>query len=213
MFTGIVEETGRVAETVLRNSAMRLKIECLKVLDDLKTGDSVAVNGVCLTAVSLGVNFFTADLSYETLERSSLSSIRAGHIVNLERALTLSSRLGGHIVQGHIDGKGRLLNVSKAGGSYKVTFGYPPHLDKYMVPKCSVAVDGISLTAADIKGGHSFETAVIPHTFENTCLKYKKNGDFVNLEIDIFAKYVEKLLTNTDKDDILKSLLSGLIRC
>ena len=199
MFTGIIEELGKVSALIKGDKSLKLKVECSKVTDGLLLGDSIAVNGVCLTAVSFGSSFFEADISYETIAKTSLNNIRSGSVVNLERALTLSSRLGGHIVQGHVDGTGRLF------------ISYPDYLDKYIISKCSIAVDGISLTAADVNS-NSFEVAVIPHTFENTNLKYKKNGDIVNLESDIIARYVEKMVYDEEKDDKLKSLILGFKR-
>lgn len=211
MFTGIIEELGKVSALIKGDKSLKLKVECSKVTDGLLLGDSIAVNGVCLTAVSFGSSFFEADISYETIAKTSLNNIRSGSVVNLERALTLSSRLGGHIVQGHVDGTGRILNITKYGDSYRLFISYPDYLDKYIVSKCSIAVDGISLTAADVNS-NSFEVAVIPHTFVNTNLKYKKNGDIVNLESDIIARYVEKMVYDEEKDDKLKSLILGFKR-
>lgn len=211
MFTGIVEEVGKISALTKGDKSMKLKVECYKVTEGLLLGDSVAVNGVCLTAVNFGSNFFEADVSYETIAKTSLNYIKSGSVVNLERALTVSSRLGGHIVQGHVDCTGKILNITKYGDSYKLVISYPEYLDRYIVSKCSVAIDGISLTAADVKN-KSFEVAVIPHTFENTNLKYKKNGDIVNLESDIIARYVEKMIYLDEKDDKLKSLISSFKR-
>ena len=182
MFTGIIEELGKVSALIKGDKSLKLKVECSKVTDGLLLGDSIAVNGVCLTAVSFGSSFFEADISYETIAKTSLNNIRSGSVVNLERALT-----------------------------YRLFISYPDYLDKYIVSKCSIAVDGISLTAADVNS-NSFEVAVIPHTFENTNLKYKKNGDIVNLESDIIARYVEKMVYDEEKDDKLKSLILGFKR-
>ena len=211
MFTGIIEELGKISALTKGDKSLKLKVECNKVTEGLLLGDSVAVNGVCLTAVNFGSSFFEADISYETIAKTSLNNIKTGSIVNLERALTLSSRLGGHIIQGHIDGTGRILNITKYGDSYKLFISYPEYIDKYIVSKCSIAIDGISLTVADVKN-KSFEVAVIPHTYENTNLKYKKNGDTVNLESDIIARYVEKMVYSEEKDDKLKSLVLGCKR-
>ena len=211
MFTGIIEELGKISALTKGDKSLKLKVECNKVTEGLLLGDSIAVNGVCLTAASFGSSFFEADVSYETIAKTSLNNIKIGSIVNLERALTLSSRLGGHIVQGHVDGTGRILNITKYGDSYKLFISCPKHIDKYIVSKCSVAIDGISLTVADVKHD-SFEVAVIPHTYENTNLKYKKNGDIVNLESDIIARYVEKMVYSEEKDNKLKSLILGFKR-
>ena len=211
MFTGIIEELGEITALTKGDKSLKLKVECNKVTEGLLLGDSVAVNGVCLTAVNFGSSFFEADISYETLAKTSLNNIKPGIKVNLERALTLSSRLGGHIVQGHVDCTGKIINITKYGDSYKLFISYPSQIDKYIVSKCSVAIDGISLTAADVKN-NSFEVAVIPHTFENTNLKYKKNGDIVNLESDIIARYVEKMIYSNNKDEKLKSLILGFKR-
>lgn len=211
MFTGIIEELGKISALSKGDKSLKIKIECKNILEGLSLGDSIAVNGVCLTAVAFGSTFFEADISYETIAKTSLNNIKTGSIVNLERALTLSSRLGGHIVQGHVDGTGRILNITKYGDSYKLFISYPEYLDKYIVSKCSIAIDGISLTVADVKN-KNFEVAVIPHTFENTNLKYKNNGDIVNLESDIIARYVEKMVYSEEKDDKLKSLILGFKR-
>lgn len=211
MFTGIIEELGKISALTKGDKSLKLKVECSKITEGLHLGDSIAVNGVCLTAVSFGNSFFEADVSHETITKTSLNNIKIGSIVNLERALALSSRLGGHIVQGHVDGTGRILNITKYGDSYKLFISYPEYLDKYIVLKCSISVDGISLTVADVKN-HTFEVAVIPHTFENTNLKYKKNGDIVNLESDIIARYVEKMVYSEEKDDKLKSLILSFKR-
>lgn len=211
MFTGIIEELGKISALTKGDKSLKLKVECNKITEGLLLGDSIAVNGVCLTAVSFGNSFFEADVSYETIAKTSLNTIKSGSIVNLERALTLSSRLGGHIVQGHVDGTGRILNITKYGDSYKLSISYPEYLDKYIVLKCSIAIDGISLTVANVKN-NSFEVAVIPHTFENTNLRYKKNGDIVNLESDIIARYVEKMVYSEEKDDKLTSLILSFKR-
>ena len=193
MFTGIIEETGKVISIIKTGSSAKIKIGCEKVIENTALGDSIAVNGVCLTAVSIGSNYFEADISSETLNKSSLSSVNIGAFVNLERALTLSTRLGGHLVQGHIEGAGVLNKIIKSGEFYNITVSYPNELDKYIVEKGSIAIDGISLTVVNVVN-KSFSVAVIPHTFENTNLKYKKNGDIVNLETDILARYVEKMI-------------------
>ena len=211
MFTGIIEETGRVINITKNINSAKLKINCAKVLENISLGDSVAVNGVCLTAVNFGADYFEADVSHETLLKSSLKNISTGAVLNLERALTLSSRLGGHLVQGHVEATGILKNITKYGEFYKVFIEYPNELDKYIVEKGSIAIDGISLTVVNVVN-NTFEVAVIPHTFENTNLKYRKNGDIINLETDIIARYVEKMVLSDNKDEKLKSMILNFKR-
>ena len=193
MFTGIIEETGRV-KTITNN---KIIIFAQTVLEGTKLGDSISVNGICLTVTSIGKDFFEADVSAETIRVTALSELKTGYFVNLERAVQVGARLGGHIVSGHIDGVGRSKYIEKEGGFYNLTIEVPSELSKYIVKKGSVTVDGISLTVADIID-NTVKIAVIPHTFENTNLKALKIGDFVNIETDILAKYVEKFLSTGD---------------
>ncbi len=193
MFTGIVEETG----TIIAIGANSITIECQKILEDVKLGDSIMVNGVCQTVIDFGENFFRANLSQETLNITTFSDSKQGDIVNLERALTLNTRLGGHLVSGHTDCKGQLISVQKNNQFYDMTFEIPAEFAKYIAYKGSITVNGISLTIAEINN-NTVKVAVIPHTFENTNLKTLKNGDFVNIETDILAKYVEKMLSAND---------------
>lgn len=195
MFTGIVEEVGTVRAIERRGDNGRLVIEAHTVLEDLRDGDSICVSGVCLTAREIGPQSFAADCSRETLQRTTLGRLQVGSRVNLERALTLATRLGGHIVQGHVDGRGRLLEVQSHGESWTVRIAYPPELGRYLVFKGSVAVEGISLTIAALADEH-FDVAIIPKTWEATNLRYLQPGDEVNLEADIIAKYVERMLTH-----------------
>lgn len=211
MFTGIVEETGKIKDIVRSGSSSKIRIACSKVVTGSAVGDSIAVNGVCLTATAITDTYFDADISYETIEKTSLKSAVSGMIVNLERALTLSSRLGGHLVQGHVDTTATVGSVSMRDGSWVLKIIYPEQVDKYIVQKGSVCLDGISLTVAGIKD-KTFEVAVIPHTFENTNLKYKKPGDIINLEIDQIARYIEKLLKGEKKDGNIAYLSSLLYR-
>jgi len=171
----------------------RLEVAARVVLAGARVGDSMAVNGVCLTVVELGADSFAADVSAETLSRTSLRQARAGTRVNLERPLTPTSRLGGHIVQGHVDGVGEFREARPVGDGYLVRVGFPAGLGRYIVEKGSIAVDGISLTVAAL-GGDWFEIAVIPHTWRVTNLGALAGGAAVNLEVDILAKYVERLL-------------------
>lgn len=192
MFTGIIEELGRISAFEKTSGGAKLKISARKVTEDTREGDSIAVNGVCLTAIEIDSDSFSANLSPETLNRSTLGNLKIGAKVNLERAVTPSTRLGGHIVQGHVDGKGKFLKAIQEGDFRTVRIGFPPELAKYFVSKGSVAVEGISLTIANLTANY-FEIAVIPKTWELTNLSALKIGDEVNLEADIIAKYVEKI--------------------
>lgn len=193
MFTGIIEELGRVRSVEPRGEDARIIIEASTVTEGGSEGDSIAVNGVCLTALDLKSNSFAADCSKETLERSTLGRLKPGAPVNLERAVTPSTRLGGHIVQGHVDARGKFLSVIEHGGSWTVRIGYPRELARYFVVKGSVAVEGISLTIAGLTNDY-FEIAVIPKTWEVTNFSQLRPGDDVNLEVDVIAKYVERML-------------------
>jgi riboflavin synthase len=198
MFTGIIEELGTVAALERRAAGARLTIRCATVLEDLREGASIAVNGVCLTAADLGAGCFSADLAPETLDRSNLGQLPSGALVNLERPLSPSSRLSGHIVQGHVDGTGEFLSLDSLGDeNWRLRVRVPPELDPYLVYKGSIAIDGISLTIASIESGE-LRVAVIPHTYRNTTLAGYRAGARVNLECDILAKHVEKLLRKLD---------------
>ena len=194
MFTGIIEELGRVRALERRGEGVRMRVEARAVSEGTREGDSIAVNGVCLTALEVSPEGFSADGSRETLQRSTLGRLRAGSFVNLERAVTPQTRLGGHIVQGHVDGRGRFIGVDAHGGSWTVRIGYPPELARYFVFKGSVAVEGISLTVAALADDY-FEIAVIPKTWAVTNLSHLRPNDEVNLEADIIAKYVERILS------------------
>jgi riboflavin synthase len=196
MFTGLIEELGRVRSVERRGDGARIIIEARVVTANSQEGDSIAVNGVCLTALDLHQDSFAADCSGETLNRSTLVRLRAGAPVNLERAVTPSTRLGGHIVQGHVDGRGRFLTATDHGSSWTVRLGYPPELSRYLVIKGSVSVEGISLTIAGLSDDY-FEIAIIPKTWAVTNLSQLRSNDEVNLEVDIIAKYVERLLACT----------------
>ena len=189
MFTGIVEEVGTVAS--ISHNGMTVRADT--VMSDLKLGDSIAVNGACLTAVSIGDSEFSVDLSPETMRRTSLGDLSAGGVVNLERALSASDRMGGHIVQGHVDGTGRVTSTKEDGDSVIYRVRVPARLMPYIVEKGFIAVDGISLTVVKV-GTSSFTLAVIPYTLHNTNLQTISVGARVNLEADILAKYVENLL-------------------
>ena len=190
MFTGIVEELGKVAAL----DGGHLTIECSRVLSDLTLGASIAVNGVCLTAVDITPQGFTADLAPETIERSNLGDLHAGDPVNLERPLSLNARLSGHIVQGHVDGTGTLESLRALGdGNWELLVRVPNDLDRFLVYKGSITIDGISLTIASIDKA-LLQVAIIPHTYEATNLASRKPGDRVNLECDVLAKHIGKLL-------------------
>jgi len=175
-----------------------LVIEAKKVLEGTRIGDSISINGVDLTVIEMGGDFFAADASLETLKRSTLGELEAGNRVNLERALAVGERLGGHMVQGHVDGTGELINVTPEGNAYRMRFGFRRGLGRYIAMKGSITVDGISLTVAGL-GDDWFEVAVIPHTWRETTLASLKDGDPVNLETDVLAKYVERLMEPNDK--------------
>ena len=194
MFTGIIEELGRVREIEKRGEDARIVIEARTVTADSVNGDSISVNGVCLTALVVEADSFAADVSKETLLRSTLGSLSAGSPVNLERAVTPATRLGGHIVQGHVDARGKFLGSESHGESWTFRIAYPKEIARYLVFKGSVAVEGISLTIANLTDGY-FEIAVIPKTWEVTNFSQLKPGDEVNLEVDVIAKYVERILT------------------
>lgn len=193
MFTGIVEELGKV-QTITEN---KIIVEAKTVLDDAKLGDSIAVNGVCLTVTKINSNEFEADISPETKRVTALKYLKIGTLVNLERAMPANGRFGGHMVLGHVDGLGRGKYIKKEGEFYNLTVEVPPEISKYIVKKGSIAINGISLTVADI-ASNIITIAVIPHTYENTNLKTLQIGDFVNIETDITAKYIEKFLSTSD---------------
>ena len=194
MFTGIIEELGSVRSIEERGENARIVIAARVVTEDTNHGDSIAVNGVCLTALDIQPDSFAADVSRETLSRSTLGRLQPGAPVNLERAVTPVTRLGGHIVQGHVDGRGQFLAVEDHGESWTLRIAYPPELARYLVFKGSVAVEGISLTIAGLTDDY-FEIAIIPKTWEVTNLSHLKPGDDVNIEVDIMGKYVERLLS------------------
>jgi len=192
MFTGIIEELG-----IARNAGPRMVIECRTVLSDAQPGSSIAVNGVCLTALDLTPHSFAADLAPETLARTNLGDLAAGSRVNLERPVTLATRLSGHIVQGHVDATAELLSLEELrDGNWWLKASVPADLDRYLVHKGSIAIDGISLTIATLEGAVVGVT-IIPHTYANTTLGYAKPGSRLNIEVDVLAKHVEKLLTGT----------------
>ena len=194
MFTGIIEEIGQITSVSKGAKSSRLTIKGSTIFDDMHIGDSIAVNGVCLTVTSKAGNTFTADVMAETLRRSSLGKLNIGSYVNLERAMPANGRFGGHIVSGHIDGTGVIESFVNEDNAVWVTVKTPEKLLKYIIEKGSIAIDGISLTVAYVDE-HCFKVSLIPHTGANTTLLDKKVGDMVNLENDVVGKYVEKLLS------------------
>jgi riboflavin synthase len=191
MFTGIIEELGTVAA-----SGNRLLVSCSTVLEDAREGSSIAVNGVCLTALDLTKDTFSADLAPETLARTNLGDLRAGSRVNLERPVTPATRLSGHIVQGHVDATGELIALDALrDGNWWLKVRVAAELDRYLVFKGSIAIDGISLTVASLEG-EVLGVTILPHTYANTTLGTRRAGDRLNLEVDVLAKHVEKLLAH-----------------
>lgn len=201
MFTGIIEEIGKVVNIKKGVKSSILTIQGRKILEDLKIGDSVAVNGVCLTVTSFSKNIFIADIMNETLMRSSLGDLSNGSLVNLERAMAANGRFGGHIVSGHIDGTGSIIKIQRDDNAIWYTITTSDNLMKYIVEKGSIAIDGISLTVAKVDC-KSFSVSIIPHTAKETVLSHRSVGDNVNLENDIIGKYVEKLINLGDKKKI-----------
>ena len=193
MFTGIIEELGIVKAIMSQSGGMRLSIAGKIVLEGMKIGDSIAVNGACLTVVGFNSSVFSADVSRETADKTSVGKLRNGDKVNLERPLRLSDRLGGHLVAGHVDGVGVIRGIVKKGDASIFTFDVPSEVMKYLIYKGSITIDGISLTVNEVQGNR-FTVTIIPHTAQVTTLGFKKVGDLVNLEADMLGKYVEKFL-------------------
>ena len=199
MFTGLIEEVGHVTGIVEKDGARRITVAASQLTRELKIGSSIAVSGVCLTAVEVSPDHFAADLAQETWNRTSFSRMHKGALVNLELPMRADGRLGGHLVQGHVDGTGSFLGLEKIPGAedYWLHIEVPPDLDRYIIFKGSLSVEGISLTVAKIENNR-VTIAIIPHTFEVTNLHSLKRGDPVNLEVDMIAKYVEKMLSCED---------------
>ncbi len=215
MFTGLIEEIGEVRSVSRTGDSIRFSVQAGSILEDLVIGDSVAVSGICLTVVELGPSHFTVDATPETLSRTTLENLERGRRVNLERALTLSKPLGGHLVQGHVDGLGTLASIRKEGNSTILTIEAEPELLLAMVKKGSVTVDGASLTVAALTD-LSFSITVIPHTLERTTLRDRRVGDRVNIEVDIIGKYVHRFLAGVQDtpeaagdEELLRKLSEG----
>jgi riboflavin synthase len=204
MFTGIVEELGRVRTVIAHEGGARLEIEAVTVLDDAEIGASIAVNGCCVTVVELGPGWWAADAVVETLARTTLGALAVGDPVNLERPVRLADRLGGHVVQGHVDGVGVVsARDAMADGSTRLRIDVTGGLTRYVVEKGSITVDGASLTVAEVDAD-GFAVALIPHTLAVTTLGRRYPGDPVNLEVDVLAKYVERLLTRKRETDAVQ---------
>jgi riboflavin synthase len=195
IFTGLIIEVGRVRQIRRRDDGAYLVIEARKVLEGTRIGDSISINGVDLTVIEMSADSFSADASLETLKRSTLGELRVGGRVNLERALAVGERLGGHMVQGHVDGTSELVSVAPEGNAYRMRFRFTRELGRYIAMKGSITVDGISLTVAAL-GDDWFEVAIIPHTWRETSLSDLNSGGRVNIEVDVLAKYVERLMLN-----------------
>ena len=200
MFTGIIEEIGTIKSINSNGISSQLCISANKILEDTKIGDSIAVNGVCLTVTSIKSNLFTADVMAETLRRSNLGSLIPQSKVNLERAMIANGRFGGHIVSGHIDGTGTIVETKPEGNAVWIKINCSDNLLKYIIHKGSITIDGISLTVAKVTDS-DFSVSIIPHTAANTTLLQKKSGDVVNLENDVVGKYIEKLLSFQKTDE------------
>jgi riboflavin synthase len=201
VFTGIIEEVGIIEFLEARPTGARIRVNCRVVTSDAAEGTSIAVNGVCLTALEIGAHAFSADLAPETLRRTNLGDLEAGSIVNLERPLLATGRLHGHVVQGHVDGTGEFLGLDVLGdNNYWLRIRIPEELDRYIVHKGSIAIDGISLTVAAIQE-YVLAVTIIPHTYEMTALRACRPGRRVNLECDVFAKYLEKMVSGYKAGD------------
>jgi len=200
MFTGLIEEIGKVKKIDSMKDGIRVNISAAKIMDDIKVDDSIAVNGVCLTAVKIDTNSFTVEAVGETLKKTTLNELKENQIVNLERAVRLNDRLGGHLVQGHVNGVGRISNIQKLGENYFLEVEVDPKLTKYLIDEGSIAIDGISLTIAKLVE-NKVGVSIIPHTWKNTNLNSRNIGAKVNIETDVIAKYIEKLLTNKKQND------------
>ncbi len=206
MFTGIIEEVGVIQTLRLLGNRASLSIKAHTVPDELKVGDSIAVNGVCLTATEVSKTSFSADVSRETLRVTNLGNLQTGSRVNLERALRVSDRLDGHLVQGHVDDTTKILGMQRDGDTIILSIAMPETIRRYIVPKGSIAVDGISLTV-NVCDEKKFTCTLLPHTVQQTNLSVRKVGDIVNLESDIIGRYVENLMHYTQDDSINKSTI------
>ena len=210
MFTGIIEEIGTIKKVSQISGGMSLTIRAKKIMEDIAVNDSICIDGVCLTATRVNNNSFQVDAVGATLDKSTFNRIKADALVNLERSVRLSDRLGGHLVQGHVNGIGTISEIKKLGENYLVKIIIPEELERYLIKEGSIAINGISLTIADLNS-NEISISVIPHTWQNTNLKDKKVNEKVNVEIDILAKYVEKLLTKRN-DNSDKNITEGWLK-
>jgi riboflavin synthase len=201
MFTGLIEEKGFIKEKIKTGDGIRFVLSAKKIMDDLKIGDSVAVNGVCLTVVQREGDTFAVDTIEETLKKTNLGSTNLKDQVNLERPLKADARLGGHFVLGHVDTTGTVKQVKELSNSHFITISFPKSFQKYLIPVGSVAIDGVSMTVAEL-GKDEFSVGVIPHTWEETIFAGKKNGDTVNLEFDVLGKYIIQLTEQGEVKDV-----------
>ena len=206
MFTGIIEEVGTISSINKTGNSIRLSINADEILKDVHNGDSIAVNGICLTVTDFTSNYFSADVMHETMNRTSLAGLRVKSPVNLERAMAANGRFGGHIVSGHIDGTGKIKRIEKDGIAFLYTIRADSKILKYIIEKGSIAIDGISLTVAKVSDS-DFCVSIIPHTLKSTILGTKKINDTVNLENDCIGKYVEKLIGHKNKSNITEEFL------
>ena len=206
MFTGIVEELGNISQIKNTDTGKQFTITAKAIMDDLKVGDSVSVNGVCLTVTTYDESSFNLDLVKETLKKSNLGDLKKGNSVNLERAITLSTRLGGHILQGHVETVGVIMDKVPSGDGATLSVGIDPGFMRYCISKGSIALDGVSLTIASMSE-NIIKIALIPHTLEMTTLGLKDVGDSLNIETDIIGKYIERLMSFEDEDDQMEELL------
>ena len=206
MFTGIVEELGNISRIKKTDTGKQFTITAKAIMDDLKVGDSVCVNGVCLTVTASNESSFNIDLVKETLKKSNLGNLKKENFVNLERAITLSTRLGGHILQGHVETVGVIMDKVPSGDGAMLSVGIDPGFMRYCISKGSIALDGVSLTIASISE-NILKIALIPHTLEMTTLGLKDVGDSLNIETDIIGKYIERLMSFEDEDDQMEELL------
>lgn len=215
MFTGLIKETGKIKKIIDKGRDREIEIQCLKILRDLHIGDSISVNGICITVKSRTSEGFTCDISFSTLNTTSLKYLNTGDMVNLENSLTPHDKLGGHFVSGHVDCTGKVLKISRIGRSYLIELELPSGIRDFVALKGSIAIDGISLTISEVKG-ESFSVVIIPYTYQNTNLSSRKPGDVVNIEVDMLARYIVNFLrvrqiSNINsqelKDKILKEKL------
>ncbi|MCB9091010.1 MAG: riboflavin synthase [Halobacteriovoraceae bacterium] len=208
MFTGIIKELGTVKKITENKEGKEFQISCPQLVDNIEKDDSVATNGVCLTATALSPDSFTTQVVHVTLEKTSLGSLKEGSKVNLELSLTPTTKMGGHFVQGHVNTTGKVLEITPIGKNWVFKFELPKTIRKYVVKEGSIAIDGVSLTVADIDE-QSFSISIIPHTLENTLFHTYQVGSIVNLEADILAKYLENFIVQRDQDSKIASLLKN----